>query len=82
MTGEATGFTMEILLENGALDVFCIQIGMKKSRPGMTHCCLYKCEDTKMLAGIMLHHKTSLGVQITHFQRITLEQKIETAETL
>ena len=81
MTGEAIGFAMEILMENGALDVYYIPIGMKKSRPGVMLCCLCKCEDTKRLADIMLRHTTSLGVRITRFQRITLQRKIDTAET-
>ena len=35
MTGEQMGFAMEMLMEQGALDVFSTPITMKKSRPGI-----------------------------------------------
>ncbi len=81
MTGEAIGFAMETLLENGALDAYYVPIGMKKSRPGVMLCCLCKFEDTERLAGIMLRHTTSLGVRITGYQRMTLPRTIKTVET-
>ncbi len=40
MTGEALGFAQERLWEGGALDVYTVPIGMKKSRPG---CCWLAC---------------------------------------
>ena len=81
MTGEAIGFAMEKLLESGALDVFNIPIGMKKSRPGVMLCCICKCEDTERLAEIMLRHTTSLGVRISGFRRMTLPREFETVQT-
>ena len=35
MTGEAAGFSMEQIIAAGALDVYTVPIGMKKSRPGI-----------------------------------------------
>ncbi|MFB0920251.1 MAG: nickel pincer cofactor biosynthesis protein LarC [Oscillospiraceae bacterium] len=81
MTGEAIGFAMELLLENGALDVFYTPIGMKKSRPGVMLCCLCKCEDTKRLSELMLRHTTSLGVRIARFRRTVLPRTTETVGT-
>ena len=40
MTGEGIAFAMERLLEAGALDVYTLPIGMKKSRPGVMLCVL------------------------------------------
>jgi len=81
MTGEAIGFALERLLENGALDAYYIPIGMKKSRPGVMLCCLCKREDTQRLSELMLRHTSSLGVRVTGFRRTTLERKIEEIAT-
>lgn len=81
MTGEAIGFAMERLLDGGALDVYTIPIGMKKSRPGVMLCCLCKCEDTEKLSALMLKHTSTLGVRISAARRITLEREFSLAQT-
>ncbi|MDR1130841.1 MAG: nickel pincer cofactor biosynthesis protein LarC [Oscillospiraceae bacterium] len=81
MTGEAIGFAMETLLENGALDVFTVPIGMKKSRPGVKFCCLCRPVDTERLSALMLRHTTSLGVRIAPLRRITLDRGFGAAQT-
>lgn len=75
MTGEAIGFAMETLLENGALDVYTIPIGMKKSRPGVMLRCLCRPEDEERLAALTLRHTTSLGVRISSARRVTLPRQ-------
>ena len=42
MTGEALGFAMEELFAAGALDVYTVPIGMKKSRPGTLLCVMFQ----------------------------------------
>lgn len=81
MTGEAIGFALEILLENGALDVYTVPIGMKKSRPAVMLCCLCRPEDTDRLAALMLRHTTSLGVRIATLRRKTLARSLTTLDT-
>ena len=81
MTGEAIGFALERLLENGALDAYYIPIGMKKSRPGVMLCCLCRPEDTQRLSELMLRHTSSLGVRITGYRRITLERETKEITT-
>ena len=81
MTGEAIGFALELLLEQGALDAYTLPIGMKKSRPGVMLSCLCKPEDTERLADLMLRHTTSLGVRITSHRRKTLPRSFEIIET-
>ena len=81
MTGEAIGFALERLLENGALDAYYIPIGMKKSRPGVMLCCLCKPEDTKKLSELMLKYTSSLGVRVTGYRRTTLERETEEIST-
>ena len=81
MTAEALGFAQEQLLEAGALDVFTIPIGMKKSRPGVLLTCLCRPEDSDRLAQCMLQHTTTLGVRKTVCQRYTLHRTIDTVQT-
>lgn len=81
MTGEAIGFAAEVLLEHGALDVYTVPIGMKKSRPGTMLCCLCRKEDEASLAELMLRHTTSLGVRISTHRRRILPREIRQAET-
>ena len=81
MTGEAIGFAMEILLESGALDVYTVSIGMKKSRPGVMLSCLSKKSDTQRLAALMLRHTSSLGVRITAARRIVLQRETRLCST-
>lgn len=82
MTGEAIGFALETLLNNGALDAYTVPIGMKKSRPGVMLCCLCHAEDTDRLSSLMLRHTTSLGVRITRSRRVVLERESSTVSTL
>jgi len=81
MTGEAIGFAMERLLESGALDVFTVPIGMKKSRPAVMLCCLCRSGDTEKLSALMLRHTSSLGVRISSLRRLCLPRETEVFET-
>lgn len=81
MTGEAIAFAAEVLLEAGALDVYTVPIGMKKSRPAVMLCCICRCDDTERLSALVLRHTTSLGVRISRLRRIVLPRKLETIQT-
>lgn len=81
MTGEEIGFAMEILLEEGALDVYCENIIMKKSRPGVKLVCMAKPEDKVKMADLMLKHTTTIGVRIAAFERITMDRVFEEKST-
>jgi uncharacterized protein (TIGR00299 family) protein len=81
MTPEALGFAQELLLDSGALDVFCIPAGMKKSRPGTVLCCLCGEEDSERLAGIMLTNTSTLGVRASRHRRYVLPRRTETVGT-
>jgi uncharacterized protein (TIGR00299 family) protein len=76
MTGEAVGFASEILLKNGALDVFTIPIYMKKTRPAFLLECLCPIDKADFFAALMLKHTTSFGIRKTVCQRYILERKI------
>ncbi len=81
MTGEAIGFASEVLLAEGALDVYTIPIQMKKSRPGQMLSCICRTEDADRLAALILKHTTSFGVRKLHCERYRMDVRFETTET-
>ena len=81
MTGEQVGFALETLMEQGALDVFTIPIGMKKSRPGMLLTVLCREADKERMIHLIFKHTTTLGIREKYCQRHTLSRKIESVET-
>jgi len=78
MTPEAVGFAMEMLFDAGALDVFTVPIGMKKSRPAVLLSCLCRLEQRSAMRKLMFMHTTTLGVReyvcdrhvLSRFERI------------
>ena len=81
MTGEQIGFAMEMLMEQGALDVFTIPIGMKKSRPGILLTVLCREADKERMIHLIFKYTTTLGIREKYCQRHTLNRKIESVET-
>lgn len=74
MTGEELGFTMERLLEEGALDVYHTPIVMKKSRPAVKLSCICRPEDAAGMTDLMLRLTTTLGVRMQIFRRAVLSR--------
>ena len=81
MTPEAIGFVQELLFKAGALDVYTVPIGMKKSRPGILLCCICSREKCSILADLILRHTTTLGVRISESRRIVLGRSESVKET-
>jgi uncharacterized protein (TIGR00299 family) protein len=81
MTPEAICFVQELLFENGALDVYTIPIGMKKSRPGVLLCCMCREGDKDKLVDIMLKHTTTLGVRAAIEERFALARATGVVQT-
>jgi uncharacterized protein (TIGR00299 family) protein len=81
MTGEQIGFALETLLEKGALDVFTIPVGMKKSRPGILLTVLCKEGDKEKMVSLIFKHTTTLGIREKFCTRYTLQRKVETVGT-
>ncbi len=79
-TGEALSFTMELLFQNGAKDVYYTPIFMKKNRPAYLLGVICKEEDIKKLEGIIFTHTTTIGIRKQESIRTVLprEQKIVT----
>lgn len=81
MTAEEIGFAMERLLEEGALDVYTLPIGMKKSRPGTLIRVLCRAEDGERLSAVIFRHTTTLGIREAALRRRVLERKTVTVDT-
>ncbi len=81
MTAEHIAFAADRLLAGGALDVYTVPIGMKKSRPGTMLCALARPEDVDALTRLLFKHTTTLGVRKAPMQRAVLERSEEVVQT-
>ena len=81
MTGEAVGFALEQLMEQGALDAFTMPIGMKKSRPGILLTVLCREAEREKFISLLFQYTTTLGVRETVCRRATLRRHTETVDT-
>lgn len=81
MTGEALGFALDRLLEGGALEVYTVPVGMKKSRPGILLRVLCRPGDREAMLRLLFRHTATLGVRETRTRRHVLSRRIETVET-
>lgn len=75
MSAEAVGFAQEILLENGALDVFTTAIGMKKSRPGTMLTCLCRLSDRERMENLIFRHTSTIGIREHICERRVLKRE-------
>ena len=80
-SGEELGYAQETLLEAGALDVWTVPIGMKKSRPAVELCVLCRSEQRETLLRLLFRHTTTLGVRIFPCERVSLQREIREAQT-
>ena len=81
MTGEDLAFTLETLMEQGALDAFFIPIQMKKGRPAQLLSCLCAPGDEARMTALILKHTTTFGVRSRPWRRQVLPREIEEAQT-
>ena len=81
MTAEAVGFAMERLFEGGALEVYTVPVGMKKSRPGTLLRVLCREEDKERIIRLLFKHTTTIGVRETATRRYVLERRMESVRT-
>ncbi len=80
-TPEALGFVQEILFAAGALEVYTIPIGMKKSRPGILLTCMCRCNDKEKMVSLIFKHTTTLGIRESISKRYTLTRTMKEHET-
>lgn len=75
-SAEVLGYTMERLLEGGALDVFFTPIQMKKNRPGTMLSFLCRPEQFAVLSRIVLTETSAIGLRHHRVERTVLERRI------
>ncbi len=80
VTGEVIGYTIEKLLQEGALDVSAIPMFTKKSRPGYTLRVLANPADLERLCSILIKETGTLGVRTYKCERRILDREILTVE--
>ncbi len=81
MTAEEIGFAAERLFDGGALEVYTVPIGMKKSRPGTLIRVLCREQDKDKIIGLLFKHTTTIGVREITTRRYILDRRIEAVET-
>lgn len=81
MTAEELGYAAELLMDEGALDVYTTAIGMKKSRPGTLLTVMCREEDRERIAGLIFRNTTTLGMRVYRCERMILERSEKTLHT-
>lgn len=81
MTGEMLGNAVEVLMENGAADVFTIPIYMKKNRPAVLLECLCKPEEKDKFTRLIFSETTTRGMRFNLMQRCIMDYEISEIET-
>lgn len=73
---------MERLFELGALEVYTVPVGMKKSRPGIMLCVICREEKRDEMINSIFRHTTTIGIRENISARYTLKRRIESTETV
>ena len=81
MSSEVLGYTMEKLLENGALDVFYTPIYMKKNRPAVMLTTLCKAGEEKKFSDIIFKETSTLGIRYNKMSRFCMNRDIINVDT-
>ena len=81
ITSEQLSYATEILMDNGALDVYVTPITMKKGRSAFMLTCLVKKGQEEKFASLIFRHTTTIGVRYREYDRFTLSRKIITKNT-
>lgn len=74
-SGEALGFLMERLFEEGAADVWYTPAFMKKCRPAYTIHTLCKREKISELESLVFNHTTTIGIRRYPVERTVLDRR-------
>src|SRR5207302_450762 len=78
---QVVGYVMDRLLEEGALDAFCLPAQMKKNRPGALLTVLCRPEDAVRLTHLVFAETTTLGVRQREERRRVLARRWINVET-
>jgi len=81
MTAEMLGVAMDLLMDNGAMDVHFTPILMKKNRPATCVSLLCGAEDEARFKELLFRHTTTLGIKSFPLDKTVLEISFEPLET-
>lgn len=81
MSPEITGYVMDKLFDNGALDVFFVPLFMKKGRPAIQINVLCQSTNRDKLIKVLLTETTTFGVRFFPADRIILKRDIVEIDT-
>ncbi len=80
-TGEALGFVMECLMEEGARDVWYTPAYMKKNRPAYVLRILCTDDKREAMEAAVFAHTTTIGIRRWPVERTVLEREVRRVET-
>jgi pyridinium-3,5-bisthiocarboxylic acid mononucleotide nickel chelatase len=80
-SGEALSIAMDILLENGAKDVYYTPIYMKKNRPAYLLGVLCSKDKVGVMEELIFTHTTTIGIRKYEADRTTLNRQSKTIAT-
>lgn len=81
MTAEEISFAMDRLFDAGALEVFTVNVGMKKSRPGTLLRVLCEEQTREAIVRTIFRHTTTIGARETVCGRYVLSRGVTTVST-
>jgi len=81
MSAEAIAFAQQLLLDEGALDVYTASIGMKKGRIGTSLTCMCKAADRDKMMSLIFKHTTTLGLREYVSNRYSLKREFSKIQT-
>ena len=81
MTGEELGYSLQTILDAGALDAWFAPIYMKKNRPATLLSVLVRPEQGDSMRGLLLRETSTLGVRWRRLEREIAERRIENVST-
>ena len=81
MTPEEIGYATDLLMKEGALDVYTTSIQMKKNRPGILLTCMCRSEQKEHFLQLIFKHTSTLGVREYFCKRYGLERNVEEMQT-
>jgi uncharacterized protein (TIGR00299 family) protein len=81
MTPEAVAFTQQLLLDEGALDVYITPIVMKKGRGGVMFTSMCYNDMKEKMISLIFKHTTTLGIREIVSRRYTLQREQNIVQT-
>lgn len=74
MNPQIYGYLFDLLLDIGALDVYCTPVGMKKNRQGTMLSVLCRTEHANRFQALLLRETTTMGVRVQPVHRVVAER--------